>query len=492
MEPHAQVKLRVKVCQGAYGQVGRQAPSSDRAAVVSALADTGAQLCLGGRDTMAKMKLEESDLLRSSISVTVANNAGLRVLGLVFATLTGRGGQKCGQLIYFAEGVDQFFLSKAACRGLGFIADDLPLDSSRVAVCDARRRSSSAPPSLTTVGLSGARQQSGILGGPIGDSGMPSNCVQLADTNDDVFGEVEVQPSRATGWSSALQQSGQPVLPPHATDWSSARQQSGQPASPPHTTGWSSARQESGKPALPPLTTAGWSSARQPLGILGGPQVAAGNKVGKCSADYSDPSPSHVQDRARPESKVDASGREIAECGCLRRTLPPSAAATPPFSLEPGNAGQVAEWLKDEYASSTFNTCEHQPLPMMSNAPPMRILMKEGATPVAIHKPAAIPAHWQAEVWRTSSVTSVWGSWRGCQVIRQLLGARGCMLWLRRVESRGGWWTSGQSMLRQNGRHTTLNLLSARPGVYRLAHGGSRVMHGTATILFRWIQGTGT
>ena len=50
------------------------------------------------------------------------------------------------------------------------------------------------------------------------------------------------------------------------------------------------------------------------------------------------------------------------------------------------------------YASSTFNTCEHQPLPMMKGVPPMRILMKEGAEPVAVHRPAAIPAHWQEKV----------------------------------------------------------------------------------------------
>ena len=96
--------------------------------------------------------------------------------------------------------------------------------------------------------------------------------------------------------------------------------------------------------------------------------------------------------------RTDSKGRALAECGCLLRTLPPDAASTPPFELTPANVGRLVEWLKEEYASSTFNVCEHQALPMMSGAPPMRIVMKEGAVPVAVHRPATIPAHWLEDV----------------------------------------------------------------------------------------------
>ncbi len=68
------------------------------------------------------------------------------------------------------------------------------------------------------------------------------------------------------------------------------------------------------------------------------------------------------------------------------------------MQLSAGTSQQVREWLLDYYASSTFNTCEHQLLPMMKGVPPMRILMKDGAEPVAVHRPAAIPAHWQEKV----------------------------------------------------------------------------------------------
>ena len=35
---------------------------------------------------------------------------------------------------------------------------------------------------------------------------------------------------------------------------------------------------------------------------------------------------------------------------------------------------------------------------MMSGLPPLRILLKEGAEPYAIHKPATIPMHWYDKV----------------------------------------------------------------------------------------------
>ena len=49
------------------------------------------------------------------------------------------------------------------------------------------------------------------------------------------------------------------------------------------------------------------------------------------------------------------------------------------------------------YGSSTFNTCEHQPLSMMQG-PPMALMVDQNATPVAVHTPVPVPLHWQEEV----------------------------------------------------------------------------------------------
>ena len=54
-------------------------------------------------------------------------------------------------------------------------------------------------------------------------------------------------------------------------------------------------------------------------------------------------------------------------------------------------------WVKDRYASSAFNTCEHTPLPMM-HGDSLRIILKPEAVPTAIHTPIPVPAHWRAQV----------------------------------------------------------------------------------------------
>ncbi|XP_068238500.1 uncharacterized protein [Palaemon carinicauda] len=53
-------------------------------------------------------------------------------------------------------------------------------------------------------------------------------------------------------------------------------------------------------------------------------------------------------------------------------------------------------WLLEQYASSTFNTCPHQPLPVMTR-PPMKIwIIDPQAEPTVTKEPPNIPEHW----WR--------------------------------------------------------------------------------------------
>jgi hypothetical protein len=87
----------------------------------------------------------------------------------------------------------------------------------------------------------------------------------------------------------------------------------------------------------------------------------------------------------------------IPSCGCPHRRTPPPKPTHLPFSATEDNRKRLQQWLLDYYESSTFNTCEHQPLPLMESIP-MRLMVDPNATPVAHHKPVPIPLHWQAEV----------------------------------------------------------------------------------------------
>merc|ERR1711940_54043 len=83
-------------------------------------------------------------------------------------------------------------------------------------------------------------------------------------------------------------------------------------------------------------------------------------------------------------------------CGCPVRSAPPEAISLPCPATEE-NRGRLKEFLVSSFRSSTFNTCEHQPLPLM-HGPPLEFKLKEGAERFAIYSPAKVPAHWYDKV----------------------------------------------------------------------------------------------
>ena len=85
-----------------------------------------------------------------------------------------------------------------------------------------------------------------------------------------------------------------------------------------------------------------------------------------------------------------------APCGCPVRSAPPEVISLPCPATEE-NRGRLKEFLVSSFKSSTFNTCEHQPLPLM-HGPPLEFKLKEGVEPFAIYSPAKVPAHWYEKV----------------------------------------------------------------------------------------------
>ena len=87
-------------------------------------------------------------------------------------------------------------------------------------------------------------------------------------------------------------------------------------------------------------------------------------------------------------------------CSCPKRGQPPPPLPTElPSGLEATeeNIPALKQWILDYYASTTFNVCEHQPLPLM-NCEPLQLHVDPEATPLAVHKPALVPIHWQDKV----------------------------------------------------------------------------------------------
>ena len=89
-----------------------------------------------------------------------------------------------------------------------------------------------------------------------------------------------------------------------------------------------------------------------------------------------------------------------AECECVKRTDPPPRPKQLPFSPSLDNAEQMKQWLLEYFKSSTFNTCTHQPMPMMSG-PDMELKVDPNAKPYVTHRPVSVPLHWQEQVKET-------------------------------------------------------------------------------------------
>ena len=89
---------------------------------------------------------------------------------------------------------------------------------------------------------------------------------------------------------------------------------------------------------------------------------------------------------------------ENRPCDCPTRTLPPPTPTTLPFPATEENREKLEKWIRESYASSAFNQCSHQPLPLIKSTPPLQLHVDPKAKPIATHKPVPIPINWMKDV----------------------------------------------------------------------------------------------
>ena len=90
----------------------------------------------------------------------------------------------------------------------------------------------------------------------------------------------------------------------------------------------------------------------------------------------------------------------IDSCSCPPRTVVPVRRVALPFECTPANNSKMEEWLLQRFASSTFNTCPHRPLPCMTG-PPVEIHLEDGVIPRAVN--TAAPSQGSAYLTKPSS-----------------------------------------------------------------------------------------
>ena len=93
------------------------------------LADTGASICLGGRQFMRSLGLSEEHLTPCDMTVCGADNASIKVLGAVLIEFYCKATRlKSKQVVYVCDGVAGALLSLEACIDLGMVCEDFPLN----------------------------------------------------------------------------------------------------------------------------------------------------------------------------------------------------------------------------------------------------------------------------------------------------------------------------------------------------------------------------
>ena len=102
VQPNGRLNLNIKPLQSAQQQFDLPR-LPDTSTKVIALADTGAQMSVADWEVAKRMNLRNLDLLLPALSVSVADNANLELIGAHFINIYAHSGQSTSQLVYFAK-----------------------------------------------------------------------------------------------------------------------------------------------------------------------------------------------------------------------------------------------------------------------------------------------------------------------------------------------------------------------------------------------------
>ena len=108
--------------------------------------------------------------------------------------------------------------------------------------------------------------------------------------------------------------------------------------------------------------------------------------------------PTQASQDSHQISNLSGTAAAARPCQCPDRSLPPAPPSNPPLPAVEENTDKLKDWILTQYASSAFNQCSHQPLPLMQSSPPLELHINPKIKPVATHKPRPIPLHWMTNV----------------------------------------------------------------------------------------------
>ena len=137
------VLVQARVDQAAYMALQITPPSTaTRVSEGYHLADTGASICLGGKQFMRSLGLSEVDLTPCDMSVCGADSANINVLGAVLVEFACKKNPlRSKQVVYICDGVAGALLSLEACIDLGLVNEKFPHSAGAQEDCSAAHQS---------------------------------------------------------------------------------------------------------------------------------------------------------------------------------------------------------------------------------------------------------------------------------------------------------------------------------------------------------------
>ena len=124
------VMLTVTAAPEDYASLGFTLKSKPKSAVLSSMADTGCQSCLGGVKLLSRIGHTTTDLIPVSMKMHAANEKGIHIIGAVILRFMGNSAngesRETRQITYITNNSDKLFLSREACIALGMISKTFP------------------------------------------------------------------------------------------------------------------------------------------------------------------------------------------------------------------------------------------------------------------------------------------------------------------------------------------------------------------------------
>ena len=167
-------------------------------------------------------------------------------------------------------------------------------------------------------------------------------------------------------------------------------------------------------------------------------------------------------------SAADVHDSSAVPCGCPIRELPLLPPDALPFPIYEGCREKLQQFLLDYYRSSTFNTCEHQQLPLM-DSPPMRLMIDPDAKPVAHHTSVPVPLHWRDAVKDGLDQDVCLRAIEKVPIGELLHGAIEWLSVQRKMANLDELWTFKHSMCTPLVKHITPHLLFCKHDLFQLA-----------------------